>query len=165
MTRRILTMALLISSAACASENDPTDLDDDDLTPGSMGSVTARIDGTAWTATAALGATHLGGVFGFAAHDANGRAIVIAVEASPAPGAVAIRVSDSSSLTLSITEANGMVWMAGGSLGTGQLNIDSFTTTSASGRFSFTAVAPPGAPNTGSKVVSDGVFNVRFVTP
>jgi hypothetical protein len=164
MIRRFFTTALLLSAAACASEG-PTDLDDDDLDPGSMGTLSARIDGSSWSATTTVGATHLNGVFGFGATDGTGRAIIVAAEASPGPGAVAIRVGPSTNLTFSITEANGTVWMAGGSLGTGQLNIDSFTSTGASGRFTFTAMAPPGAPNTGSKVVSDGVFNVRFLSP
>ena len=92
-------------------------------------------------------------------------AIVVAVQSSEAPGAQAIRVSNASTLMLTITEANGMAWAAGGTLGSGQLNITSFTTTGASGTFTFTAVAMPGTPATGSKLITDGVFNVRFITP
>jgi hypothetical protein len=43
--------------------------------------------------------------------------------------------------------------------------ITSFTATGASGTFTFNAVAVPGTNATGSKVVTEGVFNVRFVTP
>lgn len=117
MIRSIFTMALLLSAAACGSDG-PTDLDDDDLAPGSMGTLSARIDGSTWNATTTVGATHLNGVFGFGATDGTGRAIIVVVEASPGPGAQAIRVSTGTNLTFSISEANGTVWTAG-SLGSG----------------------------------------------
>jgi hypothetical protein len=161
MIRGAFKVALLLALAACSSSDDPTDLDEDETLGGSM---SARIDGQAWTATSSSGGTAIQGTFGFAGTDAAGRTIVVVVSAVPQPGAQAIRTSTANNLAFTINDSNGAAWIATQANGNGELRIDSFTNTNASGSFTFDAVPVAGTSATGTKVVTNGVFNVRLFT-
>jgi hypothetical protein len=53
-------------------------------------------------------------------------------------------------------------WQAGVGIGSGTVTITSLTSTSAAGSFSFSLVAVSGSGATGTKAVTEGVFNVTF---
>jgi hypothetical protein len=130
------------------------------------GTLTARIDGVTWTATAVVGGTYTGGVLSVAGSDPASQAIGFALSVS-GPGTYSITNLNGLNFVLTIPTAGqsiAPVWLSlitqAGSSGT--LTINSLSATGASGTFSFVATAAPGTPATGSKNVTEGVFTVRF---
>jgi hypothetical protein len=61
-----------------------------------------------------------------------------------------------------ITEASGHGWHAQSTIGSGSVTIASITATTAKGTFSFTAPAVDGTGATGTKVVTEGTFDLKF---
>lgn len=53
-------------------------------------------------------------------------------------------------------------WNGGVGKGSGSVTVTTFTATGATGTFAFTLVAVPGSGATGTKAVTEGVFNVTF---
>ena len=60
-----------------------------------------------------------------------------------------------------ITTTADQKWTSIGAGSSGTITLTTLTTTGASGTFSFNLL-PLGAPATGTKVVTNGVFNVTF---
>jgi len=122
--------------------------------------MSARIDGSNWTASAALAATLTNGILAVAGVDGSLRTIGFAVTAT-APGTVTIGPTSAASGTLTEGSA-GPTWQAVANLGSGTITITSLTATTASGSFSFNLVANAASGATGSKIITNGSFDLRF---
>jgi hypothetical protein len=144
---------LLFMVAGCNSDNGVTD-PDGNLEQGSM---SARIDGSSWSATAAISATYNGGILAAAGSDGV-RTIGFAVLAS-GPGTFTIAATQNINALLS-QAGSSVGWHAVGTIGSGTLTLNTLTATGASGTFSFVMSATDGSSST--RTITNGAFNVKF---
>lgn len=157
--RRLLNTSILLAlmTAGCGSDKDPTDPND----PGSVtlpqGSMSARIDGQSWAASAAITASWTNNLLVAAGTDGT-NTVGFAVYA-PAPGTY--HLNSSVGMNALLTVAGSTVgWQAVGTRGSGTLTIQSISAAGASGTFSFVVVANDAAGSTRS--ITNGSFNLKF---
>lgn len=148
--------AALVLLGACGEDALSPDEGDSQLANGSM---SARIDGEAWSATAALAVGYTGGILAFAGSDAS--QVTIGVGFIP-DGLKTYPIGPSEptngNLTLGSTES----WAASSSMGSGTVTLTSFTANSASGTFTFIAEPVSTTGATGTRSLTEGVFDVTF---
>jgi hypothetical protein len=173
MRRLLMIAALLLALGGCDGGDDGNSGGNPaGPSPGggtgspTNGTMTARIDGGAWTATAVVGGGYSGGLLTVVGGDTASQTIGFALLAS-GPGTYSTTQPNGLNFSLTIPSAGQSVaplWVSlitqAGSSGT--VTITSLSATGASGTFSFVATAVPGTPATGSKNVTEGAFNVRF---
>lgn len=153
---RLLFTVLLVFSVACSGGDDGTGPE----TTLPNGSISARIDGSTWNATLAVAANSSNGILAFSG--TNGTVtMAIAVGIISGPGTFQIGPVGAISNAL-ITESNGRSWHASQFVGNGTVTITSVSATGAAGKFSFTAPAVGSSGANGSRVVTDGTFDVKF---
>jgi hypothetical protein len=153
MYRATTLVAIVLVLAACGkdSPSEPQlNLD---------GSMSARIDGSSWSATSALAVAYSGGILAFAGSDATSTTIGIGV-IPDGPGTYPIGTNQPTNANL--TFGAGKSWGAASTSGSGSVTITAIDANSATGTFEFTAepVATTGA--TGTHVVTSGAFSVKF---
>jgi hypothetical protein len=127
---------------------------------GGKGSISARVDGSAWTSTVTA-AQYSNGSLIISGADTSSptRAFGLGVTAG-APGTYqATLPSPAASASWTVGSATWQASLVGGS---GSVTITSLTSTGASGTFSFSLVPIPGTSASGNKTVTDGTFNVTF---
>ncbi len=154
--RPVALTALLLSIAACGSDTGPSD--PPDLPNGTM---SARIDGSSWSATIAIFATYNNGILAIAGGDAvSGGTRTIGIGAQvTAPGTFPIGGTN---------PANGLVtigtstWQAAAGIGSGSITITAISATGARGTFQFNALPVANTPATGTRAVTEGSFDVTF---
>jgi hypothetical protein len=137
-------------------------------TPGGTtlpnGSMSARIDGSVWNASAGITAVYSA---------VNNREALVAISGGDSAGQVValatIATGPGTYTTGSTVGANFNTaqllrrWVASAlDGGTGTVTFTTLTSARATGTFSFTAVASPGTGATGTKTVTEGAFNVTF---
>lgn len=165
--RRLPTVAwLLIVATACRGGDNPASPGQETGTGGSVpnhGTVTAIVDGVAYSGIARQPTTTSGILF--VTSDTSALTVTITFIAPATVGTVTTDFHPMGSVVFHLTTRMGMVttgtWSALLTQGSGTLTVASFSATGASGTFSFTAL-PTGAGATGSKVVTNGAFNVTF---
>ncbi len=159
-------LALLVTSmlAVAACTGSPTAATSTNTTPivTAHGSMSATIGGTRWDASATLLATQQIGIVAVAGADAfsNYTTVSFAVPATVGTYQVGLLTVANASVDFNTTTGDSK-WtsiLAGSS---GTVTLATLTATGATGTFSFSLV-PLGAPATGTKVVTNGVFNVTF---
>lgn len=156
LTRRS-AMALLASLllTACGGDDDSTGPSGN--TP-SNGSFSARIEGSAWSATQIIASVQTGAVtvlsggnaqhsVGFAFID-NGTGTYTVGAGSPTNGSY-------------IEATTGRMWVANTVGGSGSVTVTTRTADRIAGTFSF-VFAPSDPGTTGTKTVTNGAFDVRF---
>lgn len=123
-----------------------------------QGSMSARIDGANWAASAGLAGTWSGGILSIAGTDAASQTLGFATFASgPGTYTIAGTVGTNALLTIGAT---GTGWSAVSTRGSGTITVNSITATGAAGTFSFVLVPATG---TGSnKNITEGRFDVKF---
>ena len=144
---------LLLFGAACGSDTGPSD--------PTNGTMTARIDGSSWRATVAIAATYQNGILAVAGGDpvSGGTPTVGFAALATAPGTFTIGGTG---------PANGLVtvgsstWQAAAGTGSGSITITAISATGARGTFQFTALPVAGTPASGTRTVTEGVFDVTF---
>src|SRR5438874_6378895 len=156
MTRlRFATVALLLFACACGGGGSSTSPSNSSGNPNSKGSMSAVIDGKAWTATQGVSlATYSGGVFAVGGSDpnyilsfavtANGSGTFLIPGADRATGQPAQQAGNNALL---IPVVNGVAqpgWAADFTKGSGAIVLTSISATGATGSFSF-ALAPSNA--------------------
>lgn len=152
MKRIVVVLSMLFVLSGCGSDgtgpgnNIPTN-----------GSMTARIDGTNWSAVS-VSATYSNGVLGVGAADVAGTAIGMGVVAN---GTGTFQVGASSPTNLLLT-MGGASWYAQTTQGSGSITITSLTQNSVAGTFQFTGVATPGTTASGTRTVTNGTFSATF---
>jgi Family of unknown function (DUF6252) len=138
---------------------------------GNRGSMSAVINGTGWTATCITTASYAGGIVSLGATDGT-QSIGLGLTTGGL-GTYTMTPFDPLNPSPNTLIANGLVdllpaspasWSANsgtpGSSGT--LTLTALSAIGVTGTFSFTAVATPGTGASGSKIVTNGVFNITF---
>jgi Bacterial Ig-like domain (group 2) len=138
------------------------------LTTSARNTMTAVIDGVSWvgqgvsvgrggaTPFAPGGFVGVGGSNGF-----TGQYSILSFGVPAAAGTYAVNSTSEADAGLQIPAARAL-WSAGPLGGSGTITLSTLTPTSASGTFSFTMVPLQGTTATGTKTVTNGVFNVTF---
>jgi len=126
--------------------------------------MTFRVDGTA-TAVGSANASLANGILSVGGTDTS-RTTTIGFAFSPTAAGVGTYtfgpLSGANAQLLVGNPAAG--WQAGVGIGSGTITVTSLTSTSASGTFTFSMVAVAGTGATGTKSITDGVFNVTLTT-
>ena len=125
------------------------------LAKGSMG---ARIDGAAWNATLAVSAVNSNGIIAIAGNDGT-HTLGFGLAAN---GTGTFTIGPLSATNGLLIQSGGAAWTANLARGSGTVTITSLTSTAVAGTFSFTLLPSPGTPANANKVISDGVFNIKF---
>jgi hypothetical protein len=152
--RASCALALAATLVGCGSDSS-TGPGDDLPTNGSM---SARIDGTQWTANVGIHAVRATGAIGFAGSDGQ---TLVSLGVAGGVGVHAIG---------GVTGANGTVttsdsqrsWSAVSNKGSGTITITTLTEERVAGTFSFTAPPVETTDASGTRVVTEGVFDIRF---
>jgi len=140
------------------------------LTMNGRSSMSARIDGVPWTALAGfIQVVRTGNTIGASGVDSFTCPIRSITFAAPrAVGTYALGpVPLLTPLNVSTAALSGLncptgQWTAGAFEGSGTITISTLTSNSASGTFAFRVVAQRGTPATGTRTITDGVFNLSF---
>lgn len=151
MSKPKLLSVLLIATlgaSACSSSDDPTGPGD------SSGTISATIDGVAWSADA-LGMNN-GFVFGLEG-TANGIRLAFSIDLTrnTVPGTVDL---ESGSTGAEIREGTETWYAVGGS---GTMTVQTLTDSRATGTFQMVA-GPIGGSGTGTRTIVNGTFDVTF---
>jgi hypothetical protein len=162
---RLMTLAIaLLAFTACggssSSATSPADTGGGTITP-LHGTMTATIDGSAWTAATVTTYTYTNGILSIAGGDNSNpiRSIGMALTAS-GPGTFQMgTLPSAANAVLSI--GIGPTWTANVAGGTGTITITALSSMGAAGTFSFSAVAAAGGA-TGTHTVTSGTFNITF---
>ena len=167
----LFALPVLLITAACGSSNStPTNPSTNPSTVSSCsggtarGSMSAQINGTGWAAVCISSASVANNIFSIGATDNNTNATnaqIIAMATPAAPGTYQIGpppgITNGANGLLTI---GAQLWAANPIQGNGAITITTVTATGASGTFAFNLVAEP--PATGTKTITNGVFNVTF---
>jgi len=160
--RRIVTWTAitLALAAGCGKDDGPSG-------PGGGGgssAMSATIDGSSWASAATPGAAHAvrGGAFiAVAGSSQSLRVVAFTIPNVMEPGTHELVPPLNAQVQDNIGDA---MWMTGTSGATGTVTVTSISAERITGTFSFTATAVPGTAATGTLVVTNGKFDVRFVT-
>jgi hypothetical protein len=132
-------------------------------TPGG-GTLTFKADGVSESATS-ITASFADGILSIGGTDSS-RATTLSFGLTPtAAGAGAYALGPLSAANAQVLIGNPAAgWQAAVGIGNGTIIINSLTSTSASGTFSFSLVPVAGSGAAGTKSITDGVFNVTFTS-
>lgn len=153
---RVLVVAALAWAVGCGGDSTGPG----DPTPDpSESSITARIDGQAWTANVGVHAVRASGAVGIAGGDG-----AVLISLGFVGGTGTFTIGGPSGANGTVSEANGTrVWStATGPGGSGSITVTSIDDTRVVGTFSFVAPATANTGATGTRTVTEGAFNVRF---
>ena len=154
-SRLFVLPATLIFSLACGggSKNPAAPPNN---SPNAVGSMSASIDGTAWSAIAVTARKANGVVI------ASGSDAVRTVTISFLPNGTGNQNIAANSVAVAILLIGGQSWSANAAgQGGGTVNLTTLTATRAVGTFTFTAVASPGT-TPATRQVTNGKFDVKF---
>jgi hypothetical protein len=171
--RIMFTGCVLVMLTACggSSNTSPTQSTTSTCAGGNRGSVIARINGAAWASTCVVTASYSGGIFSLGATD--GVQTVGLGLSFVGFGDYTMTPIDPKNPPQTLMLANGLVnllpasaasWSANSGTpdSSGTLTLTGISAAGATGTFSFTAVATAGTGAAGTKVVTNGGFNVTF---
>lgn len=133
--------------------------DDGGNPPVGAGTMSASIDGAAFTGSLGVTAVRNANTITIAAVGSNSRQITISLTDVTTTGAVAI---GSGSQSFAQFGQSTQVWLSNLAGGTGSVNVTTLSATHATGTFTFTGAASTGTGSTGTKTVSAGSFDVSF---
>lgn len=150
LVSRAMVVVVAVGLTACGG--------DDPASPDvGTGSVTATVDGSAWTASF-IQAINNSGVVGVGASGPSGITIGFGF-VNAGPGSYDVTTSSGASGTVS--EGIGNVWTANSGFGSGTIVVTSIDTNGMSGTFSFTAALSAGT-GAATRSVTNGSFDVSF---
>ena len=164
--RSALALMLMLIMPACGSDGNPGSPSGSgggggsSLSPGTM---TATIDGVAWTGTINTAVVANGSLIVSAAVSPTSSGIALASPAQVGTQTVGSGSAVTAVLLANVTSPSSESWLAAGPTGSGSMTISTLTATSATGTFFFTLVPNPGTGQ--NRVVSNGAFNARIPTP
>src|SRR4051812_21600709 len=157
---RFAVLAVLLFACACGGDGSSSTTSPSNssssTSPNSKGSMSAVIDGKAWTATQGVStASFAGGIFSIGGSDpnyilsfavtANGTGTFVIPGADRTTGQPAAQAGNNALLIPVINGVAQPAWTADFTKGSGTIVLTSLSTTGATGSFSF-ALAPSGAP-------------------
>lgn len=152
---RVATTVLLAAAAGCGGDNTGPN-------GQTNGDMTAKIDGASFTSVTTLAhrnVTNAGTIIAISGADAHGTGLGFAfVDA----GAGTYPIGGLTPTNATVLDGTGKVWTAGATGGSGTLTVTALDGTHVAGTFAYSAVASAGTGATGTKAVTQGVFDVRF---
>lgn len=154
LTRLLATAAVCATVAACGGDDGTNNGGGDDNT------VTASIDGVAFSGTVSVQSSYSGGVLTIGAVGANQRQINIVIPSATTTGNYDLGAGRPGVIT--VTFGIQSAWTTSLTGGTGTVALTAISASGAKGTFSFTAVPAAGTGTVGNKVVTNGVFDVKF---
>ncbi len=172
MSRRVfgrsaVVLSLVVALSGCGKKDSPTSPgggSNCSVIVGNKGTVTAQIDGAAFSGiTPTGGATQTPNVITLFGQTTDNTTLTLgttSLNGTSTFGAGIVNGSSISLQTRSCTAGTGL-WMAVFGSGSGTITIQS-TPTGATGTFSGTLVAVPNSGATGTKTITGGQFNVTF---
>ena len=173
LVRLVCAVGALLIAGACSSSS-PTSPSSSSGTTGTTpttsagtASMSATIDGTAWTATSGVTAKLTNGILTVGGANATyNLAFAITPSGSGAyliPGSALGSQAGNNALLL--FTSNGVTtssWAADFTKGSGTITLTSLTSTGVAGSFAFTLNAVAGTAATGAKSVTSGAFSINF---
>lgn len=165
----VIGVAVIVGAAACGKKS-PTAPDGNTKTGcsvivGNKGTVTAQVDGSAFSGTTPTGGAvatqNTLTLFGHAQNDTTLTIGTVPTVGTTTLGAGIVNGASISLQTRSCSAGTGL-WMASIGGGSGTITVTTVSATGASGTFSGTLVAQPGSGAAGNKVITNGQFNVTF---
>lgn len=151
-------LSLLLLAGGCGGDSGGP-------TPG-QDLLRARVDGVLWGADLTLDASWSGGtlsVSGTGGAPGSFYSLTLTVTGVQAAGTFALGPATAgSSIEISRIAQPIGTWVTAAAGGTGTVTVAELTTSRARGTFSFTGGPVAGSGATGTKVVTEGVFEVRF---
>ena len=127
-----------------------------DSCPTNRGVMSAQIDSERWTSTCVQTAAWVAGVLSIVG--TNGTEVIALTVNAVVPGTADALQGASGAITL---PATGATW-ASGPGGAISITLTRIDLAGADGTFSFSAAAVAGTSATGTRTVTNGIFNVRF---
>jgi hypothetical protein len=159
VTSAFVAIASLVSAIACGGSDSKGVTNPN---PNSAGTMSARIDGAAWTAVAVSVGANTNGLI-ISGANSSGTPIAVAIGMSRALGTGTQTFGSNANALGTLTVGTGS-WSATGLQGiggSGSVTLTTLTSNRAAGSFAFNA-APLAGGATGTKVVTVGVFDVKF---
>ena len=130
--------------------------------PASGSSLSFKIDGSLLTATSVT-ATFTNGILAIGGGDVSKQTILGFAVTPSSAGAGTYTLGPLSSANALLQLGNPVLgWDAAVGIGSGTIVVSAISSTSASGTFSFNLIALPNTAATGTKAITEGVFNVKF---
>lgn len=152
---RVATPFLLVAAVSCGGDNTGPN-------GQTNGDMTAKIDGASFTSVATLAqrnVTNAGTIIAISGADAHGTGLGFGfVDA----GVGTYTVGGLTPTNATVLDGTGKVWTAGATGGSGTLTVTALDATHVAGTFAYSAVASAGSGATGTKAVTQGVFDVTF---
>ena len=152
---RVATPFLLVAAVSCGGDNTGPN-------GQTNGDMTAKIDGASFTSVTTLAqrnVTNAGTIIALSGADSHGTGLGFAfVDA----GVGTYAIGGLTPTNATVLDGTGKVWTAGATAGSGTLTVTALDATHVAGTFAYSAVASPGTGASGTKEVTQGVFDVRF---
>jgi hypothetical protein len=152
---------LLVAFAAACGDSGPTE-----PAGNGKGSITATVDGSAWNGSAIAIATRSTGFIAVGGTAGSQTNITFAF---PSDGTGSYTIPNAVGMNFVYSEfSTGRVWQAlamgptAGGIGTGTVTVTALTAERVAGTFAFTAPAAANSGATGSRTITNGVFDIRF---
>ena len=152
---RVATPFLLVAAVSCGGDNTGPN-------GQTNGDMTAKIDGTAFSSVTTLAqrnTTNAGTIIAVSGADAHGTGLGFAFLDA---GVGTYSIGDLTPTNATVLDGTGKVWTAGAIGGSGTLTVTALDATHVAGTFAYSAVASAGSGATGTKTVTQGVFDVTF---
>ena len=154
---RAVASALVVAAAAgCGGDNTGPN-------GNTNGDMTAKIDGSSFSSVSTLAQRNAGGAAGtiIAVSGANSAGTGLGFAFADA-GVGSYPIGGLNATNATVLESSGKVWVANVTGGSGTLTITALDGTHVAGTFVYSAVASPNTGATGTKAVTEGVFDVKF---
>jgi hypothetical protein len=152
---------LLVAFVAACGDSGPTA-----PAGNGRGSITATVDGSAWNGSAAAIASRSTGFIAVGGTSGSQTNITFAF---PSDGTGTYTIPNAVGMNFVYSEISGSrVWQAlatgagTGGIGTGTVTVTALTAERVAGTFAFTAPAAANSGATGSRTITNGVFDIRF---
>ena len=152
---RVATAVLVAGVAGCGGDNTGPN-------GQANGDMTAKIDGASFTSVTTLAqrnTTNAGTIIAISGADAHGTGLGFGFLDA---GVGTYSIGDLTPTNATVLDGTGKVWTAGAIGGSGTLTVTALDATHVAGTFAYSAVASAGSGATGTKAVTQGVFDVTF---
>ena len=152
---RVATPFLLVAAIGCGGDNTGPN-------GQTNGDMTAKIDGASFTSVTTLAqrnVTNSGTIIAVSGADSHGLGLGFGfVDA----GVGTYAIGGLTPTNATVLDGTGKVWTAGVTGGSGTLTVTALDATHVAGTFAYSAVASAQTGATGTKAVTQGVFDVKF---
>lgn len=147
-----LALALLVATG-CGS--------DSGTNSGDASTMSATVAGTAWNGTLAVQGTYAGNVLAISGTNGTYQ-LQLTIPGVTTTGTYNFGPGNAGIAQLVQVTTGTPAWTSSLVGGTGSITVTTLSATRAAGTFSFTGAASPGTAATGTRVVTNGAFDVKF---